>query len=1520
MARGIRINWGEKVEMDTFTKKKLKLALTLITIILILVIGTGNAFAAPNSFTLTWSYGDVVDSDVQTQARWWIGDNLTTYTTGTSLKGTVAGVATSTTVDYSSLSDGTYQLNLEVFDGYDWSDKSSITFNVDGTAPTAIITGNPGAWTNSNVTLSITATDGTGSGVKQIIKPDSTVIPGNSTSYVATTNGAYNFVIEDNAGNVSTYSANVIYIDKTPPTVNAPTVIVNSSTQITVQPNANDTESGLSANPYQYNRNGSDVGVLQSGSLTDTGLNPNTPYEYKYKAEDAVGNISNYSATVVRYTLANDPTVVVAATSSSTAITFTVTNDSSNGVVPDIRIEVKLKGAGIAGANVSVSDWDSSTVRTISGLTQDTEYEAWIITRNGDGIVNMAVKYLSSVYSNITPGITLTTTASAVKSAIVPYNTFTVSGSVYDADANSVTVSATINGVTKSQVINPAPITEPGINNYNLYWDGSELTEGVYTNIPITVTDSNGASSTVNYTENLTIDKTIPVVTITSSSSVDIAIYHPYVDMGATANDNINGDITANIITTNNVDTSTMGAFTVQYYVYDAVGNQSVVAVRTVNVRNYGAENLATINPADIIANSQIVLPIASTGQAYNLNVSDTDTLVVLVNTTSDAAAIHLSFVQGHRYTLVVDATEGLTTVATRIINITYPDTTPPDITGAYMLYDNLYVIATDNYLLHNKAYAFTTSSSGSTVILSEISGGGFVTVGYVVNVGNVQNSYFDIPNSIPASAPEDVTVFVRDASLNCSSLLLNITANNSVVYGVVPASIQTQINAANSSGSSSSSLLVTQQPVQPEVTLNTDAGVQLTDDVVNAITTSLSDNFVGISEQNLDSSNLTVSIGQSISNIQNAIQAAGIGVNVNYRLDIFEKATNMLVYTKQNITDVDKIISPNLQDSTMYVIRLSVMVNDKVLAFKEVEKETADKTPPVIEQVVLSSSGYTTDLAVLATDNKSLDDSAYMYSITDSNGNPISFAGMPELGAGNEVILASSGNGIPVNSVNQKLSVTNVNNSGIFKTDVWTGLSKLKGLDSGVKVTIKVRDRAGNITQTTVALNGSGTINTGVNANNPLTLNVGISNINTSDIVKDLYLNMQINKIKSVNVLKTNLNNMLSMPLTNNNGGFNIDDYEITSDNPDIAYINSSGKLVALKDGIVTLTIKNKKTGEIFKYLVNVGLVDFDRRCIVEVGSMFDMAKIFNTPLLREFGNSKYTFDNITKDIISIDDEGVGTALNQGLAIINVTDDCKTVKLYIIAAKDTYPSSDVKTISQNMMLVVKIGDVFDIRDNTSLFKYGDKLGDTAKTDYMIVEATSDNITILDNCMVRADKSGKASFRAIDLVSKKMINIELSIEDFTPTIFTDIDDNKHQDSIRFLASNGLVKGIGNGIFNADGTATREQFLTLLNRMMVNKGTYSGTPVSKPEGDTYKLIMSDWCSLNVLDILKYSSEQENEYIFGANMNLKRDVTKDDIKLILNLKGINVDVDGIISQNKVTRGDLSELFGNIVKYYL
>ncbi|MEL0457596.1 M14 family zinc carboxypeptidase, partial [Flavobacteriaceae bacterium SZ-1-7] len=80
-------------------------------------------------------------------------------------------------------------------------------------------------------------------------------------------------------------------------------------------------------------------------------------------------------------------------------------------------------------------------------------------------------------------------------------------------------------------------------------------------------------------------DTTPPVITLNGASSVDVVQGGTYTEAGATALDNVDGDISANIVIAGQtVDTNTIGSYVITYNVSDAAGNAATEITRTVNV------------------------------------------------------------------------------------------------------------------------------------------------------------------------------------------------------------------------------------------------------------------------------------------------------------------------------------------------------------------------------------------------------------------------------------------------------------------------------------------------------------------------------------------------------------------------------------------------------------------------------------------------------------------------------------------------------------------------------------------------------------------------------------------------------------------------------------------------------------------------------------------------------------------------------------------------------------------------
>jgi hypothetical protein len=79
------------------------------------------------------------------------------------------------------------------------------------------------------------------------------------------------------------------------------------------------------------------------------------------------------------------------------------------------------------------------------------------------------------------------------------------------------------------------------------------------------------------------IDTTPPVITLLGANPLIVIRGNPLVDPGATATDNVDGDLTSHIMVTDTVNINVVGAYFLTYSVSDAAGNEAMVA-RQVNV------------------------------------------------------------------------------------------------------------------------------------------------------------------------------------------------------------------------------------------------------------------------------------------------------------------------------------------------------------------------------------------------------------------------------------------------------------------------------------------------------------------------------------------------------------------------------------------------------------------------------------------------------------------------------------------------------------------------------------------------------------------------------------------------------------------------------------------------------------------------------------------------------------------------------------------------------------------------
>ncbi len=94
---------------------------------------------------------------------------------------------------------------------------------------------------------------------------------------------------------------------------------------------------------------------------------------------------------------------------------------------------------------------------------------------------------------------------------------------------------------------------------------------------------SNDNGNDVSTTQAAIEDKTAPIITLIGESEMSIKVGDDFVDPGAKATDNIDGNLTSKIVKSGTVDTKNVGSYVITYSVTDTSGNKSDVK-RTVKV------------------------------------------------------------------------------------------------------------------------------------------------------------------------------------------------------------------------------------------------------------------------------------------------------------------------------------------------------------------------------------------------------------------------------------------------------------------------------------------------------------------------------------------------------------------------------------------------------------------------------------------------------------------------------------------------------------------------------------------------------------------------------------------------------------------------------------------------------------------------------------------------------------------------------------------------------------------------
>ena len=429
--------------------------------------------------------------------------------------------------------------------------------------------------------------------------------------------GSYTVVYSasDIAGNISSATRNVNVV-AAPPDITPPVITMNGGTPITIALNLVYTDLGATA------FDNVDATTTVNIIFNDVNTAATGTYTVVYSSTDAALNTATTSRTVNVILDAVAPAVTVLGANPMTIIktiayieggaTAVDNIDATTTVVISGSVNVNATGTYFMVYTATDSSGNSaSSTRTVNVIEDNIAPVITILGSNPDSLI-VGGTYTdagATALDNIDGVVSATTTANNVDVNVV--GTYTVDYSATDAMGNVATSSRTVNvnpvdvippvitilGSNPVTVLLSAAYTDAGataLDNVNGNVTGSIITTnlvntaatGTYT-VTYVVSDAQLNTSTSTRVVNVVAvpDITLPVITILGSNPDSLLVGGVYTDVGATATDDVDGNITSNITLVSTVNTAIAGAYSVVYTVIDGAGN-SASSTRIVNVNN----------------------------------------------------------------------------------------------------------------------------------------------------------------------------------------------------------------------------------------------------------------------------------------------------------------------------------------------------------------------------------------------------------------------------------------------------------------------------------------------------------------------------------------------------------------------------------------------------------------------------------------------------------------------------------------------------------------------------------------------------------------------------------------------------------------------------------------------------------------------------------------------------------------------------------------------------------------------
>ena len=650
-------------------------------------------------------------------------------------------VTDQTQVDITTLGNYTVTYNVDDSSGNSAVQVTRTVQVVDTTPPVITLTG------SSTVTLEVGSsyTDLGATALDNYDGDITTEIVTDQTQVDITTLGNYTvtYNVDDSSGNSAVQVTRTVQVvDTTPPVITLPdttppVITLTGSSTVTLEVGSSYTDLGATA----LDNYDGDITTEIVTDQTQVDITTLGNYTVTYNVDDSSGNSAVQVTRTVQVvdttppviTLTGSSTVTLEVGSSYTDLGATALDNYDGDITTEIvtdQTQVDITTLGNYTVTYNVDDSSGNSAVQVTRTVQVVDTTPPVITLTGSSTVTLEVgsSYTdlgATALDNYDGDITTEIVTDQTQVDITTLGNYTVTYNVDDSSGNSaVQVTRTV------QVVDTTPpvITLTGSSTVTLEvgssytdlgataldnYDGDITTEIVTDQTQVDITtlgnytvtynvDDSSGNSAVQVTRTVqVVDTTPPVITLTGSSTVTLEVGSSYTDLGATALDNYDGDITTEIVTDQTqVDITTLGNYTVTYNVDDSSGNSAVQVTRTVQV-------VDTTPPViTLTGSSTVTLEVGSSYTDLGATALDNYDGDITTEIVTDQTQVDITTLGNYTVTYNVDDSSGNSAVqVTRTVQVV--DTTPPVITltGSSTVtlevgssYTDLGATALDNY------------------------------------------------------------------------------------------------------------------------------------------------------------------------------------------------------------------------------------------------------------------------------------------------------------------------------------------------------------------------------------------------------------------------------------------------------------------------------------------------------------------------------------------------------------------------------------------------------------------------------------------------------------------------------------------------------------------------------------------------------------------------------------------------------------------------------------------------------